>query len=214
MLVLGLIVQLLPLVIPPQRPKPQPVLVLLVFAIRFVAAGGILYPDPAGRTQAAAYGLTYSFSFIAFLSIVGTATSNTASTALLLQLGALFFGGAVGRVADRPWSAFDQRHHRQLGGQHRPRHTLGGTATWGHHRLCGRVLLSLAALVFSAYYGIAFATWFFNTAISRLVTQLTAHSLSLVHSGAVIQQEAALRVQTSGTMQTLAEHVAAAATSN
>jgi methyl-accepting chemotaxis protein len=210
MLVLGLIVQLLPLVLPPQRPLRNPS-VLLVFAIGFVAAGGILYLIQRKRTQAAAYGLIYSFSFIAFLSIVGTATSNNTSTALLLQLGALFFlvvlwaGLLIG-----PWSAFI---NATIGSSAVSIGLAMHSAALQRGDITGYVgeLLSLAALVFSAYYGIAFATWFFNTAISRLVTQLTAHSLSLVHSGAVIEQEAALRVQTSGTMQTLAEHVAAAA---
>src|SRR4051794_10987707 len=106
LLVVGLLVQLLPVILPPQRPMRNPS-TLIVFVIGFATAGGILYLLREKRTQAAAYGLIYSFAFITVASIVGTATSKTASIALLLQLAALFYlvvlwaGLLIG-----PWNAF------------------------------------------------------------------------------------------------------------
>ena len=210
LLTIGLVAQILPLIFSPQHTLRNPGSPI-VFVIGFAAALSVLYLIRQKRTEIAAYGLVYSFAFVVAMGIVGSVVAKTANTTLILQLGALFYlvvlwaGLLIG-----PWNAFTSA-------------TLGSLAisialaTLSTPLQQGDVtgymweLLSLTALVLSTLYGIAIATSFFNSAVSRLVSQLRARSLSLAQSGAVIQQEAALRGQTSGTVQVLAEHVAVAA---
>ncbi len=210
LLTIGLVAQILPLLFSPQHALRNPGSPI-VFVIGFAAALLVLYLIRQKRTEIAAYGLVYSFAFVVSMGIIGSVVAKTANTTLILQLGSLFYlvvlwaGLLIG-----PWNAFTSA-------------TLGslaisiGLATLSTPLQGGDIvgyvweLLSLAALVLSTLYGIAIATAFFNSAVNRLVTQLRARSVSLAQSSAVIQKESAVRVQASGTMQVLAEHVAAAA---
>jgi methyl-accepting chemotaxis protein len=208
LLLVGLGAMLLPLVLPPQRPLRNP-FILLIFAAGFAYSGITLYLLEKKRTRRAAYLLVYGFTAIVGVSVLATAQPGSEEI-ISLRLSGLFYLIVL-------WAGLliDARHAFVAATIASAVVSIAIGLAFGHTArgdLTGYVtqLFEVGSISFTVYYGIAFATWFFSGAVRGLVNQLTARSVSLAESGAVIRQGATLREETGAALQRLAGQVATA----
>lgn len=208
LLVVGLGAILLPLILPPQRPLRNP-FILLIFAAGFAYSGITLYLLEKKQTRPAAYLLVYGFTMIVGLSVLITAQPG-ADEIISLRLSGLFYLIVL-------WAGLliDARHAFVVATLASSVVSVAIGITFGHPArgdLAGYVtqLFEVGSIAFTAFYGIAFAGWFFSGAVGGLIAQLTARSVRLAESGAIIQEGATLREETGAALHTLAGQVAGA----